>query len=116
MWKSKASLLCFLVAIVAWCQADSFLIGNRINGVRPKHLLRNIHGVAGVQQLKVVAQVRGGGVYSSTKSMWEALPQGSLSKGLANVIHSFVDPAITGGLLSGGLHAVTGILVRRSLI
>lgn len=56
-------------------------------------------------------RIRGGDVRSSAASFFESIPKSGLATSLATVLHSFVDPAITGGFLSGGLHAVTGLSI-----
>lgn len=107
MWHSKACVLGLLVAIVAWCQAESYSIRTRVASVLPTYA-RSKRPIAVDLQLDAVVRIRGGGIVSSAKSMWETLPKGSVPNSLAKMLHTFVDPAITGGLLSGGLHAVTG--------
>jgi len=112
MWNSKACILGFLVAFVAWCQAESFSIGTRVTSVQSAYARSKRVNVVDLRH-NAAFQIRGGGIVSSAKSMWETLPSGSVPNSLAKMLHTFVDPAITGGLLSGGLHAVTGTSIER---
>ena len=112
MWNRKACILGFLVAIVAWCQAESFSICTRFTSVKSAYARSKRVNVVDLRHYAAF-QIRGGGIVSSAKSMWETLQSGSVHNSLAKMLHTIVDPAITGGLLSGGLHAVTGTSIQR---
>ena len=49
-----------------------------------------------------------GGEISLISTSLKGIEQSALIRGLAEIVTSVVDPAISGGLLSGGLHAITG--------
>lgn len=89
-----------LVAFLAMSQAESFKVST---------VARNLHPRCKLDlQCKSFAHIRGGQYRFASNPLFDSINKDNFATVLGDVLHTFVDPTITGGFLSGGLHAVTG--------
>lgn len=111
MYPNRCMLFVLLGLTCAICSADALVMpGNRMQparwGSRPSTTLKRTERVYAQNPHTVL---RGGQVGVSSATFLEQLNSKVVLRRLALLLHTFVDPVISGGLLSGGLHAITGI-------
>lgn len=94
------------------CSANGLILPvNRMQPTRSSSS-RQTMGLPPSQRLHAqrnpIMELRGGQLSLSGSKYLKRLSSKGVIKQLAFLLHSFVDPVISGGLLSGGLHAITG--------
>lgn len=107
MLSSSRLTLGLLIVLIVWCQTESFLVNTAVTNGNIRHKAKANLRITTLRS-DSFTRIRGGKIEHSAKSLFETIPKSAFAKNLVAVLHTFVDPAITGGFLSGGLHAITG--------
>jgi hypothetical protein len=107
MCNTKLFGLGLLVQFLAMSQAESFKVSTVARSLHPRCKIDI--------QCKSFAHIRGGQSPFVSNPLFDSINKGNFAAVLGDVLHTFVDPTITGGFLSGGLHAVTGTYCIRTM-
>jgi hypothetical protein len=107
--RADINIIAGLLALAIISGSSGFHVHGRVPSPLGRSSARQVRNRPEVISEAILS--RGGQAGIALGSTLEGLGKSRALKSLSRVLTSIVDPAISGGLLSGGLHAITGTYV-----